>query len=188
MSKRIQYLEQDDSIECRILGLRDWTTIITLPLILPFFLIPISMSLDNPDTQIGHGIGMLIWLTIWISVFCSLILGWVWTAFGREIISIHGNILKIRQEILPSLGWCKSFDTSEIRSFTIREPFGPPNLLILQEWGDRGKQERKKYESRGTVGFSYRGKTRVFGQHLYEGEAYAVYKRLIEYLPESARD
>ena len=186
MSNRTEVIERDYGIECRIASWKIWSHIIIWPLAIPFWIAAVVDTITSLNNKIGHGIGMYIWIVVWISFGCLFTIEWLRLVFGREVITVNEDRLTIRREIIPDLGFAKSFDISKISNFSTREPFGPPKMWKIMILGFTAKEDYQKYGSRGSIGFEYEGKTRLFGPQLDEEESTCVYEELRVYLPESA--
>jgi hypothetical protein len=111
---------------------------------------------------------LVFWLAFWTLGGTLALLNVLWMAAGREVITLEGPRLVIRQEILGR-GLTRTFDVFQIRFLRVSPigrrgafPFGP-----------------------GVIAFDYGAKTYRFGIMIEEAEASLLIERLLGYLPSS---
>ena len=109
---------------------------------------------------------LVFWLTFWTLGGTLALLNVLWMAAGREVITLEGPRLVIRQEIFGR-GLTRTFDVARIRFFRVSPVYrrgGFPFGL-------------------GLVAFDYGAKTYRFGIMIEEAEAGLLIEQLRGYLP-----
>ena len=114
----------------------------------------------------GRGL-LLFWMVLWAvpGGFAAVIT--VWMVLGREVATVEGGILSLRQEVF-GLGRERRYDFAEVR-----------NLRGLPRPVDPGSgRYRSTLQEGGLIAFDYRGKTVRFGLGLDETQAQLIAARL----------
>jgi hypothetical protein len=121
-------------------------------------------------------LSVLLWLCGWLVAETLVVYTGLWTAFGKEIISIEGGILTVKRDIL-GYGPSKEMPIYQLRNLRASGYFGPIFSWnhTLAQWGLSG----------GTIAVDEMDKTYRFGINLQEKEAKAVVKELQPYLAKS---
>jgi hypothetical protein len=108
---------------------------------------------------------MLAWFGVWTVAGLFAIYALLWQVMGKEMVAVHGQTFKTRQDI-GGFGFIKKYDLVQMRDLrTTQVSFNPLNLASsLQLWGVGG----------GIIAFDYGAKTIRFGAGLDEAEAKQV--------------
>jgi len=121
----------------------------------------------------GQAPGFLIfWLCGWVVGETLAVYTFLWTAFGKEVISVDQGILTIKKDLF-GYGFKKELPIHELNNLRTSAPFG--STWSNRQWGISG----------GTVAVDQNYKTHRFGISLEEPEARALVKELRSYLPKS---
>ena len=115
-----------------------------------------------------------LWLAGWLLGEVWAVYSWLWSGFGKEIVTIREGALSIRRDIL-GYGRTRSFpigNVSNLRAsgFFPSDSYWSNYLVQLKLAG-------------GTVGFDVQGQVKKFGIQLTEPEAQEVVRELKPYLP-----
>ncbi len=173
---RLKQLPTVNGTELHILAKRDWGSLLFTPVWLAFWTfggIMVMKWLIHPGPSTPRAF-LSLWLTFWLLSEVWVIYWWLWTAFGKEIVTIKEGSLGIKRDIL-GYGRTRSFPIGGVRNLRA-SGFFPSNsywdiyLVQLKLAG-------------GTVGFDARGQIKKFGIQLTEPEAQEVVRELKPYLP-----
>jgi hypothetical protein len=173
---RVQQLPMVNGTELRILAKRDWGSLIFAPAWLAFWTfggIMVMKWLIHPGPSTPRAF-LGLWLTFWLLAEVWVLYWWLWTAFGKEIVTIREGALGIRRDIL-GYGRTKSFPIGSVRNLRASGLF-PSNSY----WDNYLVQLKL---AGGTVGFEVQGQVKKFGIQLTEPEAEEVVRDLMPYLP-----
>ncbi len=108
---------------------------------------------------------MLAWFAVWTVGGLFAIYALLWQVIGKEIVMVHGQILRTRHDV-GGFGFNKDYDLTQMRDLRAAPVgFNPLDLSSsLQLWGIGG----------GVIAFDYGAKTIRFGAGLDEAEAKEV--------------
>lgn len=173
---RRQRLQTLSGAELHILAKKDWGSLIFTPVWLAFWTVGGIMAMKwlihpGPSTPRAF---LALWLAIWLLAEVWVIYWWLWTAFGKEIVTIREGTLGIRRDIL-GYGRTRSFPIGSVRNLRASGLF-PSNSY----WDNYLIQLKL---AGGTVGFEVQGQVKKFGIQLTEPEAQDVVRELKPYLP-----
>ncbi len=119
---------------------------------------------------------MVFWLIVWAAAELSVAYIWLWSAFGKELVTVGNGNLVLKKDIL-GYGRAKVFPVSQVSNLRASGLFGS----FLQGWGWSGMA--KFYGlSGGVIAFESGGKTHRFGIQLEEDEARQVAAELANHL------
>jgi hypothetical protein len=173
---RLQRLPTVKGTELHILAKKDWGSLIFTPVWLAFWTfggIMVMRWLIHPGPSTPRAF-LSLWLTFWLLGEVWAIYGWLWTAFGKEIVTIREGALEIRRDIL-GYGRVRSFPIGSVRNLRA-SGFFPSNSY----WDNYLVQLKL---AGGTVGFDVQGQVKKFGIQLTEPEAQEVVRELKPYFP-----
>jgi hypothetical protein len=162
--------------ELYILSKKDWGSLIFIPVWLAFWTfggITAMKWVIHPGPSTPRAF-ITLWLAGWLFGEVWAIYWWLWTAFGKEIVTIREGVLSIKRDIL-GYGRTRSFPVRSIRDLRASGVF-PSNSY----WENYLVQLKL---AGGTVGFEVQGQTKKFGIQLTEPEAQEVVRELKPYLP-----
>jgi hypothetical protein len=115
---------------------------------------------------------MVVWLGGWSIGGMFVAYTWLWTAVGREIVSIAEGALKIKRDVL-GLGPTREYDLSRVQNLRVSagtpDPFGWS--ASTRSWG---------MPQAGVVAFDYGAKTFRFGGSIDEAEGTQIVRELME--------
>src|SRR5437762_2908381 len=89
-------------------------------------------------TEMGQGstLFLIAWLTMWTAGGAWAIYAWLWTAFGREIISLRTGALVIKRDVL-GLGRLHEYELAHVKRLRVAQhasdPFGRAHSMRF--WG-----------------------------------------------------
>ena len=109
---------------------------------------------------------LVFWMTAWTAGGLFAVTAWLWTAFGREIVTLGSGELRIRWEVL-GVGRSKEFDLAQVRNLRVSAWTPVARSAGIQSPG-RG----------GRVAFDYGAKTFRFGASIDEAEALQIIDEL----------
>lgn len=179
MSNRLTYIDQGIAFEVRIATKKNWWPLFFLPVWLVGWTLGgvAAFRAVSGETPIGARMFLIAWLTMWTFGEVFVFYTWVWNAFGKEIVRVESDLLRIKRDVF-GLGPIRNFQTMEISNLRAAGFFGSLDSWSagMAFWGLSG----------GTVAFDYKNKTHRFGIQLEEKEAREIVKRLGAYLPETA--
>jgi hypothetical protein len=115
-----------------------------------------------------------LWLTFWLLAEAWGIYWWLWSAFGKEIVTIKEGSLGIKRDIL-GYGRTRTFPVGSVTNLRA-SGFFPSNSY----WDNYLVQLKL---AGGTVGFDTQGQVKKFGIQLSEPEAQEVVRELKPCLP-----
>ena len=172
---RIQRLPQISGMELHILAKRDWGSLIFMPVWLAFWtfggILAVKVLLHpGPSTPRAF---FSLWLTFWLLAEVWVIYWWLWTAFGKEIVTIREGALNIKRDIL-GYGRTRSFSIGSIANLR------PSGFFPSNSYWENYLVQLKL--AGGTVGFDVQGQIKKFGIQLTEPEAQEVVRELKPYL------
>ena len=173
---RLQRLPTVNGTELHILAKKDWSGLIFTPVWLAFWTfggIMVIRWLIHPGPSTPRAF-LGLWLTFWLLGEVWVIYGWLWTAFGKEIVTIREGALEIKRDIL-GYGRVRSFPIGSVRNLRA-SGFFPSNSY----WDNYLVQLKL---AGGTVGFDVQGQVKKFGIQLTEPEAEEVVRELKPYFP-----
>jgi hypothetical protein len=118
---------------------------------------------------------MAVWLVLWAAGWLWTAYVWLWSAFGKEVVTVGYGDLILKRDIL-GCGRRRVFPVSEVSNLRARDlrgaapqrRSGPQSLFDL---------------SGGVIAFDSGGQTHRFGIQLGDNEAQEVVARLAEHLP-----
>lgn len=173
---RLKQLPAVNGTELHILAKKDWGSLIFLPVWLAFWTFGGIMAMKwlihpGPSTPRAF---ISLWLTFWLVAEVWVIYWLLWTAFGKEIVTIREGALSIKRDILGH-GRTRTFPIGSVRSLRA-SGFFPSNSY----WDNYLIQLKL---AGGTVGFDTQGQVKKFGIQLTEPEAQEVVRELKPYLP-----
>ena len=133
-----------------------------------------GMLLRPPPGSSAPVVFMIVWLGMWTMGGAFCIYAVLWSLFGREVITLRGDVLSIRREVL-AFGRTREYDLSQVRNLRVSPvPYNPFDFRAgLHFWGIGG----------GIVAFDYGAGTVRFGAGVQEGEASDLVKRLSDRHP-----
>ena len=122
----------------------------------------VAIQFLNGDAPPEGEFFMLAWFGVWTVSGVLAIYAWLWQVFGKEIVTMRGQIFKIRHDI-GGFGCDKEYDLFRMRNLRVGPAgFNPLEFSsILQLWGIGG----------GVISFDYDAKSNRFGAGLDEAEA-----------------
>lgn len=173
---RLQQLPTINGAELHILAKRDWSSLLFTPVWLGFWTfggIMVMKWLIYPGPSTPRAF-LSLWLTFWLVAEVWAIYWWLWTAFGKEIVTIREGIFGIKRDIL-GYGRTRTFPIGSVRNLRA-SGFFPSNSY----WENYLVQLKL---AGGTVGFDAQGQIRNFGIQLTEPEAQEVVRELQPYVP-----
>ena len=173
---RLQRLTAVNGTELHILAKKDWGSLIFTPVWLSFWTFGGIMAMKwliHPGPLTPRAF-LVLWLTFWLLGEGWAIYWWLWSAFGKEIVTIKEGVLGIQRDIL-GYGRARSFPIGSVRNLRA-SGFFPSNSY----WDNYLVQLKL---AGGTVGFDVQGQVRKFGIQLTELEALEVVRELKPYLP-----
>jgi len=172
---RLQRLPAVSGAELHILAKKDWGSLIFTPVWMVFWTFGGIMAMKwlvhpGPSTPSAF---ISLWLTFWLLAEVWVIYWWLWTAFGREIVTIREGALSIKRDIL-GYGRTRSFPVGIVRNLR------PSGLFLSSSYWDNYLVQLKLMG--GTVGFDVDGQVKKFGIQLTEPEAQEVVRELKPHL------
>ena len=114
---------------------------------------------------------ILLWTLGGLNILWSLL----WTAFGKEIISLSNYRMKLRREVF-GIGFDRNFE----QRYIPRLWPSPKGESVWWELQTNANRQRiiTPFDNKGTIAFDYRSKTYRFGEGIEEDEAKEVVARL----------
>jgi hypothetical protein len=133
----------------------------------------VTILWDYFTGRIPGGAFVLLWLLIWLALTVVLAAIWLWTGWGKEIVTVAGGALTVRRDLL-GLGKTKSYPAADMRNLRSAGFFGDPWGWsgYLRYWGLAG----------GNVAFEHAGTTHRFGLLVEEDEARQIVEKITPYL------
>ena len=173
---RLQRLPTVSGMELHILAKKDWGSLIFIPVWLVFWTfggITAMKWVIHPGPSTPRAF-ITLWLAGWLLGEVWAIYWWLWSGFGKEIVTIREGALSIRRDIL-GYGRTRSFPTGSVKNlrasgFFPSDSYWDNYLVQLKLAG-------------GTVGIDVQGQVKKFGIQLTEPEAQEVVRELKPYLP-----
>ena len=163
-------------MELHILAKKDWGSLIFIPVWLVFWTfggVTAMKWVIHPGPSTPRAF-IALWLAGWLLGEVWAIYWWLWSGFGREIVTIREGAFSIRRDIL-GYGRTRSFPIGSVKSlrasgFFPSDSYWDNYLVQLKLAG-------------GTVGIDVQGQVKKFGIQLTEPEAQEVVRELKPYLP-----
>jgi hypothetical protein len=107
---------------------------------------------------------LTVWLILWTLGGVFAVYAWLWTAFGKEIVSIQQGALAIKREVL-GFGRSREYDLIHIKRLRVAQP---------TSWSRNGATG----SSLGRIAFDYGAKTIRFAGGVDETEALTIISEL----------
>jgi len=114
---RLRQLQTVSGTELHILARKEWGSLIFTPAWLAFWTfggIMVIKWLIHPGPSTSRAF-LSLWLTFWLLAEVWVVYWWLWTAFGKEIVTIREGVFEIKRDVL-GYGRKRSFllEASEI--------------------------------------------------------------------------
>jgi hypothetical protein len=172
---RLQRLPTVSGTEFHILAKKDWSSLIFIPVWLAFWTFGGITAMNwvihpGPSTPRAF---ITLWLAGWLLGEVWAIYWWLWTAFGKEIVTIGEGELTIKRDVLGH-GRTRRFPIGSVANLRASGVFPSSSY-----WGNYLVQQKL---AGGTVGFDVQGQVKKFGIQLTEPEAQEVVRELKPYL------
>jgi hypothetical protein len=170
---RISVEKDRSGLSITIKAPRNWFLVFFLPIWLTGWtfggIMAISALVKGPDRSPF----LMVWLCGWAAGEVIVALNWLWTVFGREVVSVRAGSFVHRREVF-GYGLERSYAVQEVFNLRASGDFGTQN-----RWGNNSLTQM----SGGTIAVDTKyGDTYRFGINLEEREAVAVAKELSPYL------
>ena len=133
----------------------------------------VTVFADVLRGRLPGGPFIFLWLIFWFGAFLFFTYVWVWTDWGREIVTPAADLLTVRRELF-GLGRTDTFLTADIRNLRAAGFFGDP-------WAWTGQLHFLGLAG-GNVAFDSAGSVHRFGILLSEDEARQIVEKLTPYL------
>jgi hypothetical protein len=172
---RVQPLSAVSGVEFHIFAKKDWGALILTPVWLAFWTLGGISAMKwviHPGPSTSRSF-ICLWLVGWLLGEVWAVYSWLWTAVGKEIVTVREGALNIKRHIL-GYGWTRSFSIGSIANLHA-SGFFPSNSY----WGNYLVQLKL---AGGTVSFDVQGQTKKFGIQLTESEAQEVVQELRPHL------
>jgi hypothetical protein len=173
---RLQRLPTVSGTELHILAKKDWGSLIFIPVWLAFWTfggITAMKWVIHPGPSTPRAF-ITFWLAGWLLGEVWAIYWWLWSGFGKEIVTIREGALSIRRDIL-GYGRTRSFPIGSVKNLRAR------GFFLSDSYWDNYLVQLKL--AGGTVGIDVQGQVKKFGIQLTEPEAQEVVRELKPYLP-----
>lgn len=173
---RLQRVPAVNGAELLILAKKDWGSLIFIPVWLAFWTfggITAMKWIIHPGPSTPRAF-ITLWLAGWLLGEVWAIYWWLWSGFGKEIVTIKEGELRIKRDIL-GYGRTRSFPVGSIKNlrasgFFPSDSYWENYLAPMKLAG-------------GTVGFDVQGHVKKFGIQLTEPEAQEVVRELKPHVP-----
>jgi hypothetical protein len=173
---RLQRLQTASGTELHILAKKDWGSLIFIPVWLAFWTyggITAIKWVIHPGPSTPRAF-ITFWLAGWMLGEMWAIYWWLWSGFGKEIVTIREGMLSIRRDIL-GYGRTRSFPIGIVKDLR------PSGFFPSDSYWENYLVQLKLAD--GTVGIDVQGQVKKFGVQLTEPEAQEVVQELKPYLP-----
>lgn len=164
-ASRITVMDTLGELRIIIPGRRSWFVICVLGFWICCWAVAevmVASQFLNGDAPPEGELFMLAWFGVWTVSGILAIYAWLWQVFGKEIVTVRGQMFKTRRDI-GGFGFEKEYDLLQMRNLRV-EPVGFNPLDFsssLQLWGIGG----------GVIAFDHGPRTYRFGAGLDEVEA-----------------
>jgi hypothetical protein len=134
---------------------------------------PVAL-MNYKDEGIGVVVVLVVWLIVWTIGGLYAMFAWLWNTQGKEIISVSGQYLSVKNDVLGFGRW-RQYESTQIRNLRVskgNESWGSLDYT-MQCWGLAG----------GLLAFEYGTRLYRFGMGVDESAAKEILHRIVHRYP-----